>query len=229
MLRWLGGNNRKRIMAVTVGLLTIAGFFSVSARQASADTLVTAVWNIGGGAQYLSFPCSENATNNIGGSALEVYNPCPYRVWLHYRDSSGTHAFCVNPGGAIAYGFSDLGYSSFTDLQVTAVTGLCYPGNQFDLAWEAAGSVHAYSLPTCNPTGAPFTKTSYWVSQINEDGCNFRMWLHQHDDGTGYALCIDPWTGGEPIPAMDSPIYWQVQETANEAPCIAGPPPYPIG
>src|SRR5258708_2914558 len=33
------------------------------------------------------------------GSALEVYNPCSTRVWVHYISGSSVQPYCVNPGG----------------------------------------------------------------------------------------------------------------------------------
>lgn len=53
----------------------------------------------------------------------------------------------------------------------------------------------------------------YYITKV-QNNCEFRMWLHQYRDGTGYNTCISPHTS-KGIPSL----YRQWQVTSNTSSC----------
>jgi hypothetical protein len=230
--------------------LAVGGAAAIPSVPAGAATLVNATWNLGTAANpdYESVTplCSDPGTYTYGGRAAQVYNPCSGRVWLHYYDTQNDKIipYCVNPRGGLAYDFS----YPFTDLQVTTNPNPCWASNaQFTIAWWNGGDgpPNWYTF-SCN-NGETFINTDggpgrgWWVYTVQNDEsntnqgagtCPFRIWLHATDSGTGQAACLDP---GNTLPpntfpnggGYSKPVYWQVQETANQSPCSAGAPPFP--
>ena len=238
MMRRIARIARSRIAAIAMGLLlAVIGMAALPAAPASASSNVSAVFS--GDSDYATPSCSAPGTYYYPGSALQVYNPCSTRVWVHYTSGSSVQAYCVNPGGAIAYDLPIHWASGDTsDLQITSNGSPCYASNAFfTVAWLGSCSV---CTPAWNPypchLAQPLANSGLWVYAVwnNESStnqgpgtCPFRIWVHQYDNGTGMSACIDP---GHTIPAslgFTSPVYWQVLETDNQAPCSAGGPPYP--
>ncbi len=219
MMKWIAGTTRGRAVTLTVGLLlAVGGLAALPAVPANASSTVVAWWNLpGGGAEELSFYCSEIGTSTIGGNALEVYNPCGTRVWLHYYDLSNNHiyAYCVNPGGALAYDFS----YPYSDLQVSSNPEPCDYEHTFMGNWD--NELHITEDTYGCEMGVVTTLPGSSVISVNS-GCNFRIWLHQHDDGTGNAYCLSPGLYN----SFNYGAYWQIQETYNQTPCSAGGAPY---
>jgi hypothetical protein len=75
----------------------------------------------------------------------------------------------------------------------------------------------------CQPGGGPDYVPAYYVYQVWNVGCDFRIWLHSQDNAGGQSFCISP---GVLTQAWNSAAYVQVTETNNQAPCSAGGPPY---
>jgi hypothetical protein len=226
------------VFAIAVGLLlAAAGSAVLPAAPASASTTVVAVFSSSN--EYITPLCSDPGTYDQSGSAVEVYNPCSTRVWVHYYSGSSVETYCVNPGGGLAYDLPIRWAGGDTsDLQITTNTAPCYAANaSFQIAWLASCSLcfPAWDLKSCQ-MGQTFTNKGEWVYAVwnNETStnegpgtCNVRIWVHEYDNGTGNAACIDP---GGVIPASEgyrSPVYWQVDVTNVQAPCSAGSPPYP--
>jgi hypothetical protein len=226
MLR-IGRMTAGRIARIGAGLALAAGALAaLPAVPASASTSVMAEWNVGTASNPddipVTLPCGNPGTFTYGGQALQVYNPCPDRVWLHYDDNSNgqIYTFCVNPGGGLAYAFS----YPFTDIQVTTNASQCDSDGGFTIVWLESGLLPAPSPLSCTMSPVPHTFSEHWVMGITLDSCNYRIWLHQTDSGGGQSLCLDP---GQVTPSYPTPVYWQVQETNNQTPCHAGGPQYP--
>jgi hypothetical protein len=76
----------------------------------------------------------------------------------------------------------------------------------------------------CQPGQGPGSINGFYVFQLWNAGCDFRIWLHSTTSGTeGQSLCVGP---GQITQAYNSAAYVEVQETNNQAPCSAGAPPY---
>ena len=225
-----------RVARIAAGLaLVVAGLAVLPAGPASASSNIVAVWS--DQSDYVQVSCSQPGTYTYGSRAIQVYNPCGDRVWLHYYDNSNGHVYtyCVNPGGGLAYDFP----YPFTDLQLTNNPNPCWASNAFfTVAWLK--NANPPLPPVWNDYGCQMgqsiTVSGMWVyaawnneSSTNQGPgtCDFRIWVHEYDNGTGQSACLDP---GGTIPASlgyTSPVYWQVSETYNQAPCNAGGPPFP--
>lgn len=213
---------------MTMGLLlAVAGVAALPAASASASGSVVAWWTSGGSAYENTYTC---AAQDPGpqGRPLEVYNACGTRVWLHYDDAANgrIYTLCVNPGGFLAYGFTDSGgflagtSQAVTDIQVTNNTSPCDASESLYIVW-LRGSVTSQGYYSCEGQ-PPITNGGQNVSYAT-DGCVGRVWLHENENGSGNSLCISPGYSDQPVP----PAYQQAQETANQAPCSAGGAPYP--
>ena len=217
---------RSRIAAIAMGLLlAVVGMAALPAAPASASSNVSAVFS--GDSDYATPSCSAPGTYYYPGSALQVYNPCSTRVWVHYTSGSSVQAYCVNPGGAIAYDLPIHWASGDTsDLQITTNSSQCDSGTYWGINWFNNGFLAASQTNACqmDGNGNPFTEPGLYVGWVADGGCNFRIWLHQEDNGTGASYCIN---GKGDTPTFHNPLYYQVQETYNQAPCNAGGPPYP--
>jgi hypothetical protein len=248
MMQWIARITTASMARIVAGLaLVVACLVMFPAGPASASSMVVGIWS--DQTDDALVPCGSPGTYTYGSKALEVYNPCGDRVWLHYYDNANgqVYTFCVNPGGGLAYGFS----YPFTDLQLTSNPSPCYASNaQFEIAWWNGSNIPTFYTFACNP-GQAFTNIAggpgrgNWVLAVWNDEsatnqgpgtCNFRIWVHQTDSGTGQSACMDPGSTlppGLPFPGVlngggyQTPVYWQVQETYNQAPCSAGGPPYP--
>jgi hypothetical protein len=215
MKQRIAGTVIGRAATITMGLLLAAA--ALPAAPASASSSVVSWWQpTGGGAAYENtYSCTPN---NYGpqGRPLEVYNPCGTRVWLHYDDTATgqIYAYCVNPGGGLAYGFT----YPVTDIQVTANASQCDYSATAGVWWASGVNNEVEDSYNCN-VGDTFTWTGYVIVQTL-NYCNVRIWLH----GSGNSsLCISP-TGSAEI---SSSPYSELQMSANQTPCNAGGPPYP--
>ncbi len=218
----------RRIALVIVGfVLSVGGLAVLPTVSASASASAVGYWTLpAGNVGRADYSCSKPAIHTNSGSEglAEVRNDCGVRVWLHgYNYSTGKiDAYCVNPGGGLAYDFS----IEYTDLQVTTNKSQCDSGSIFQIGWYDGTGFPAYNSYGCL-IGKSYTWTKRWVYSVsNADGCNFRIWLHQYDNGTGKSECVNP---GAHVPATlgyTSPVYWQVQATGNQVPCDRGGPPY---
>ena len=222
MMRRIARITMARVARIAAGLaLVVAGLAVLPAGQASASSNIVAVWS--DQSDYVQVSCSQPGTYTYGSRAIQVYNPCGDRVWLHYYDNSNGHVYtyCVNPGGGLAYDFP----YPFTDLQLTNNASQCDAGVYWVINWFPDGSPVAVPQTwSCDMGAPPFTWPGYFVGWITDGGCNFRIWLHQNSNGTGNSECV---YGKGDSPTNTSPAYLQVQETYNQAPCNAGGPPYP--
>jgi hypothetical protein len=222
-----------RMLIITASLMLVgAGLVALAVVPASAATqVVVSYW---GSNHYedndSTYQCGRTWEWRQGANALdEVYNPCNTRVWVHYY-STGTdeiQQFCVNPNGGLAYDFpaSELHWSSsvtFSDIQLTSNTLPCDSGQAFSVAWENDDSqITSFNYP-CE-TFSAWTPNEFVEEAINAN-CSSRLWLHYNTDGSGASYCISP-EGKRYQPPADG--YFQVSESANQAPCTAGGPPYP--
>ena len=260
MTRGMVKGARGRVAAVAMCLLLAAGgLAALPAVPAGASTTVVAVFS-GDGGDYATPLCSLPGTYHYGGKALEVFNPCSDRVWVHYISGSTVQEYCVNPGGGLAYDLPiNWAGGDISDLQITTNKSPCDAGDLFGLDWCASTATCPLPIPdppppcidfcqgaavaeltaslapdapddpiiggySCQASAVPYIWTGHWVYQVWNAGCDFRIWLHQHDDGSGLSLCLNP---GQDTPGYSPAVYWQVQETNNQAPCDAGGPPYP--
>ncbi len=227
MIQRMARIGRGRVATIVAALLLGGGALAaLPAPAASAASSAVSWWNVGGSAVELTFFCDNPQLSTLpsGDYALEVYNPCGYRVWLHAYSGSTIYAYCVNPGGGLAYALP----RHYTDIQVTTNPALCdnASNNHAHVTWLGPGTNNIVGFNyTCQRLDSKYVQ-GYWVNEVG-NSCNVRMWLHQYDNGTGAALCVD---AGQVVPGglgWTSPVYWQVQVTTNEAPCNAGGPPYP--
>lgn len=214
---------------ITAGLLLMLACLAVlHAVPASAASSVESWWGSATSPQTL--PCNLVSTTVRQGAvpAVEVYNPCGDRVWVHYV-SVGTgevQAYCVNPGGGLAYKIP-LQWSStvtYSDIQLSNNTSPCDDASKnLGIRWWQANSTfnHQTVDESCH-IGTVFTKKGFYISGAS-NSCDFRVWLHQFDNGTGNTKCLNPGNGYDVPPPS---AYWQAQMSANQAPCNAGPPPF---
>src|SRR5713226_8670379 len=226
MTRGMVKGARGRVAAVAMCLLLAAGgLAALPAVPAGASTTVVAVFS--GDVCYYATPlCSLLVTYHYGGKALEVFNPCSDRVWVHYISGSTVQEYCVNPGGGLAYDLPiNWAGGDISDLQITTNKSPCDAGADFEAYWLACagGCIPLPSPFGCQMNHPPITATGLWVYEVGIDGCNFRIWLHEHDDGSGNSVCIDPGPH-DVVGYYPAGAYWQVQETDNQAPCSAGGP-----
>jgi hypothetical protein len=221
--RWGRAGRRGRaglVFAVSL-LLGAGGLVMAGGSAANASTTVVAVFS--SAAEYVTPVCSHPGTYPQSGSAVEVYNPCGTRVWVHYYSGSSIQPYCVNPGGGLAY---DLPISwqggDTSDLQITTNTNQCDSGNYFAVNWFVNHVLVNSETSACQP-GRTFTEPApQYVGYLNDGGCDFRIWLHGAN-GTSPSLCFN----GTGDTSTTYKVYYQAQSTNNQAPCDAGGPPYP--
>jgi hypothetical protein len=220
MVKWTARITKNRVASLTICLMfAVGGLALLPAVPANASSSVVAWWNVpGGGAEELSFLCSQTGVFTIGGNALEVYNPCGTRVWMHYYDLSNDqiYAYCVNPGGGFSYDFS----YAYSDLQVSSNPEACDYGHTFKATWD--NEIQIVSDTYGCEVGVVTTLPSFSVISANS-GCDFRIWLHENANGTGNGYCINPGGYG----SYNYGAYSQIQETYNQTSCSAGGAPYP--
>ena len=105
MMRRIAGMVGSQLALLVVGVLLVAGGLAlVPAASASASTDgsgAVEAWFSGGGTGVQL--CSSPGTGYYNAPVVEIYNPCPYRVWVHYVSGSDIQPYCVNPGGGLAY------------------------------------------------------------------------------------------------------------------------------
>jgi hypothetical protein len=250
---------RSRLAMIAAGLMLAAGGLAViPAASANAGELLQAVFSQD--PDIASQPCSTPGDFTYPGAAVEIYNPCSGRVWIHYTSGSGVAAYCVNPDGGLAYDLPiKWAGGDTTDMQLTSNTAQCDQNNLFGINWCATNdeSPCPNALPTdppppcmdfcqgdavshlmnaargehpdgvvigaygCEPSQGPFYITTDYVYQVWNAGCNFRIWLHYNTNGTGASLCLNP---GAITPPYSGPVYYQVSESYNQAPCGVNPP-----
>lgn len=158
---------------------------------------------------------------------------------MHYfdpGDPSASGAYCINPDGGLAY---DLPISwvsgDTTNIQVTTNPIPCdvNANNKilpFVVSWLPQNYTPIQQQYDCQPSAKPtiLSGSSIWALQTF---CDFRIWIHEGDNGTGASHCIDPNPWVEPDQGYSPPNdreYWQVQQTNIQAPCAAGGPPYSV-
>jgi hypothetical protein len=110
---------------------------------------------------------------------VEIYNPCPYRVWVHYVSGSDIQPYCVNPGGGLAYHLPlTWAGGDSADIQLTTNASLCAP-NLFGLNWCATDDTAPCpnGLPTDPPPTCgvlcPYDAASHLVTsdgRVHPDG-----------------------------------------------------------
>jgi hypothetical protein len=206
------------------GILTLPSA-SASTSASASDSVVT-IWFSGGGTGIQL--CDDPGTFFYTGAVVEIDNPCGGRVWVHYVAGTAVQPYCVNPGGGFSY---DLPITwkggDSTNIQVTTVADQCddAPGNQFYLATLDCGCTPLPMLYGCVMNYPPIYEAGYWVYELQDVYCNFRIWLHQ-GDGTGNSYCIDPNVDHVQLGPYSKDQWEQVQTTFNQAPCSAGGPPY---
>ncbi len=105
---------------MTAGLLLAVGLTAaLPAVPASASSNVVAVFSAD--ADYATPSCSLPGTY--------FYNPCGTRVWIHYTSGSSVQAYCVNPGGGLAYDLPiHFASGDSTDLQISSNPSPCGAG-----------------------------------------------------------------------------------------------------
>src|ERR1700678_4317346 len=228
MIQRLARIGRSRLTRLAMGLLIVACVLAAvppASANTPASSLVFAIFSQD--SDPASQPCSTPGDFTYQGAALEVYNPCPYRVWIHYVSGSGVAAYCVNPGGGLAYDLPitwEGGDSS--DLQISNNTSSCDLGATWGIQWSDNGGL----IPETNGcqntgNGNPFTEPAPLFVAYVVGSCNFRIWLHANTNGSGASYCISPGSTGD-SPSFGS-LYHQVNESYNQAPCNAGGAPYP--
>ncbi len=232
MIRRIAKINLGRAAPIIAGLMLAAGALAaVQAPPASAASSVVSWWNVGGVAKEQTgsvYPCGKSwQINQNGTQPLEVYNPCSGRVWVHVYDYSAgkTYAYCVNPGGGLAYPasrFPPWRSGDGTDIQLSANTSACDSGQTFAIWWESA-STSRITTQVYACEALTLTWTGEFVEEAYNQGCDTRLWLHEYDSGTGATYCVDPGT----VAQLPADAYWQVEMVSNQAPCNAGGPPYP--
>jgi hypothetical protein len=207
-------------VAAVAAAIAVASLAMLPAVSASASTGVVADWklpNTNIGAVEASYSCSSNTQTYEGLPLAEVRNSCGVRVWLHHYNSDGTiDAYCVNPDGGVAYGFS----TGYTELQVSSTPTQCDSGAKYAVGWYGYVSNIVAKTYACT-MGTQHSDNTYWVYSVSAAQCNFRIWLHNSD--TGQSICISPQGTSGPYP---TPVYLQLETTYNQAPCDAGPPPF---
>jgi hypothetical protein len=211
------------VFAIAVGLLlAAAGSAVLPAAPASASTTVVAVFSSSN--EYITPLCSDPGTYDQSGSAVEVYNPCSTRVWVHYYSGSSVETYCVNPGGGLAYDLPIRWAGGDTsDLQITTNKSQCDAGVSFAINWFAGGYLIDSESNVCQPNQTFTEPAGVYAEWITDGGCDFRIWLHG-ENGTSPSSCYN---GTGDSPTVTTKTYFQVQTTYNQAPCDAGGPPYP--
>ena len=174
----------KRLVAsIAVGLLlAVGGLAALPALPASATTLVSAVVNFGTQSspdyEYVTPACNAPGLYYYSGEIVQVYNPCGYRVWVHFTSGSTVEAYCVNPGGAIAYDLPiHYAVGDTVDIQVTTNP------NQCDIEFSACGVPSVCAVCVTPETygcqmGVPQTNPGFVVGTVYSNGCDYRIWLH---------------------------------------------------
>jgi hypothetical protein len=232
MIRRMTTMVRSRMALLAAGVLLAAGGLAlVPAASASASTDgsgAVEAWFSGGGTGVQL--CSSPGTGYYNAPVVEIYNPCGYRVWIHYVSGSTVQSYCVNPGGGLAY---DLPITwaggDSSDIQLTTNAAQCdnADGDVFELFTLTQGSTPLPMQYNCLPSYGKIFQDGYWIYELMPVNCNFRIWLHQNTDGSGKSLCIDPgYHYSEGTYVKDQ--YQQLQVTNVQAPCSAGGAPYPI-
>jgi hypothetical protein len=117
----------------------------------------------------------------------------------------------------------------FTDIQVTTNTAPCDVGKKFTVHWvNAIGKIDNQAYDCQSNAGV--TLLSKFTAGAIGTNCDFRIWVHVGDDGSGDSACVDPNPNlvvdqGSNFPNPHE--FYQVQQTYIEAPCNAGAAPYP--
>jgi hypothetical protein len=223
----------RSLVTVMAGGMLVAGAGMAMPPAASASSSsVVELWfsNSGTGLQL----CSDPGTFYYDGAAAEVYNPCGGRVWVHYTAGTTVQSYCVNPRGGLAY---DLPITwkagDTTNIQVTtnttqcdaSATGVALP---FIVEWVPPDYLLHQEPYDCNPSASDLFLGGNSIGAL-ETFCNFRIWIHVGDDGSGASYCIDPnpsATGDQGYSPPNDREFWQVRTTNIQAPCNAGSPPY---
>ncbi len=216
-----------RAATITAGLLLAAGALAALPSPASAASSVVSWWGTAG-SHYEdsggSYSCAGTWQVDQGAHPnLEVFNPCNARVWVHYYNDSVTQvqAYCISPGGGLAYAIPlrwSTGYTS--NIQLTTNTSACDAGQTFGVAWQSVVSTQKLTYP-CVPLSASVSGES--IEAVSNLNCVSRMWLHEFANGSGATYCVNP---GAALVQPPADAYYEVQETANQALCDAGGPPY---
>jgi hypothetical protein len=234
MLRQITKNIAGRTLMITMGLmLATAGLTASSAGSANAaSSSVVSYWGTmsnhfeDDGSLYecgTTWDWIQNAN-----PAFEIYNPCNTRVWVHYvNEGTGqVQAYCVNPGGGLAYSPLPITWSSsvtYSNIQLTSNTAQCDSGDDAYIWWNEEGTGYTPLSDYACTINYGTSKSGYLVNEA-QNTCDSRLWLHANSNGTGNALCIDP---GSPV-ANFGTVYLEFEISGNQMPCSypAAPLPY---
>jgi hypothetical protein len=222
------------VLMATIMLVAGAGVAALPATSASASTIAE-VWFSGEGTGIQV--CSDPGTFYYSGSVVEVYNPCSVRVWVHYTAGTAVQSFCVNPGGGIAYDLPITWASvDTTNIQVTTNSALCDDRGgakgltPIVVSWDTGLGLYQQSY-NCDPAQSKQSlgeDTMFWIQSF----CDFRIWVHANDDGSGASHCLDPnWNATVGQGIYDPPSETEFKQflvSEIQAPCAAGSPPYAV-
>jgi hypothetical protein len=226
-----------RIFAVVSLLVGVTAAVPAVTAHASADFTVGWTLYQGSGTVQYTYSCSGGAVADGGDAVVYVSNGCSDRVWLHeYTDGSG-NSYCVNPG-AVSYaspgdgGVPIGGPLGFEQAEPTGNSSACDAGSSVAVNWvDTDTNNESWYQDSSYSCVDGQTHTAYdpnnggdWYYDVDSitNNCNVRVWLHANLNGSGNAVCIDPGAFLGIWPGEVGPLYFQVQITANQAPCSAG-------
>ena len=143
----------------------------------------------------------------------------------------------MNPGGGIAYDLPITWASvDTTNIQVTTNSALCDDRGgakgptPIVVSWDTGLGLDQQSY-NCDPAQSKESlgeDTMYWIQTF----CDFRIWVHADDDGSGASHCLDPnWNATVLQGIYDPPSETEFKQflvSEIQAPCAAGSPPYPV-
>ncbi len=166
--------------------------------------------------------CMQGAgtTNAIGGPVTWIANSTGKRVWLHqYYDGSGW-ADCYNHGNTYFVTGRDQNpgniYISNNSSQCPSSNPPHFGADQCSVNGPFAW-IQPYGAPYCFQGGGTYNTQGLDVHVLT-NGWGFRVWMHQHVDGSGWADCFDN-NNAYDVRGTRDEYPGNVQLTGNTSPC----------
>jgi hypothetical protein len=217
MINWIARAVRRPAVLLSAVLLGLVAAAALPAAPANASAAVESWWGNYSADQTLDCSLAPTYTDEPALPVSEVYNPCGYRVWVHYVSDSDPQAgqsYCVNPDGGLAYDIPnfpfDSGEVTYSYIQLTSNPDWCDAGTSSSITYYKNGSPLAHTTSLACSIGGGLTVPGV-LAQVS-DSCDSRMWLYGPDNAI---LCLSPGVSGGSF----GTTYDKVLLVANQAPC----------